>query len=68
MSQPLHLSLEQQFNIKSFETQVQSLNRDQAVEFLVKLYEQMLRRENMYKEFLKHQWGIESNGFPQQNV
>ncbi len=65
MSQPMNLSLEQQFNIRSFETQVQSLNRDQAVEFLVKLYEQMIMKENMYKEFLKHQWGIESNSLSQ---
>jgi len=68
MSEPMNLSLEQQFNIKSFESQVKSLNREQAVEFLVKLYEQMIRKENMYKEFLKHQWGIESSNWPQQNL
>jgi hypothetical protein len=49
MSESMPLSLEQQFNIKSFETEVKGLNRDQAVEFLVKLYEQMLRKENMYR-------------------
>lgn len=52
------LSLEQQFNLRSFETQVQQMDREQAQEFLVKLYEQMLSRENMYKEVLKHQWGL----------
>ena len=59
MSQPIELSLEQKFNIRSFETQVQKMNREQAQEFLIKLYEQMVVRENMYKEFLKHQWGLE---------
>ncbi|MEQ8540843.1 MAG: NblA/ycf18 family protein [Coleofasciculus sp. D1-CHI-01] len=59
MSQPMQLSLEQQFNIRSFETQVQQMSREQAQDFLVKLYEQMLMRENMYKEFLKHEWGLE---------
>ncbi len=61
MSNPVELSLEQQFNIRSFETQVQKMSRAQAQEFLIKLYEQMIRKENMYKEFLKHQWGIEGN-------
>jgi hypothetical protein len=55
----MQLSLEQQFNIRSFETQVQKMSREQAQDFLVKLYEQMIMRENMYKEFLKHEWGLE---------
>jgi hypothetical protein len=59
MSQPVELSLEQQFSIRSFETQVQQMSREQAQEFLVKLYEQMLMREAMYRHFLKHQWGLE---------
>ncbi|MEM9539615.1 MAG: NblA/ycf18 family protein [Cyanobacteria bacterium P01_E01_bin.42] len=58
MSQPVELSLEQKFNIRSFEMQVQQMSREQAQEFLVKLYQQMLARENMYKEFIKHEWGI----------
>lgn len=60
MSQPVELSLEQRFSIRSFETQVQKMSREQAQEFLIKMYEQMLMRENMYKEFIKHQWGLES--------
>lgn len=59
MNQPVDLSLEQQFSIRSFETQVQNMSREQAQDFLVKLYEQMIVRENMYKQFLKHQWGLE---------
>lgn len=61
MSQPIQLSLEQQFSIRSFETQVQKMSREQAQDFLVKLYEQMVTRETMYKEFLKHEWGLSSN-------
>ncbi len=53
------LSLEQQFNIRSFQTQVEKMSREQAQDFLVKLYEQMIVRENMYKQFLKHEWGLE---------
>ena len=59
MSQPIELSLEQQFNIRSFETQVQQMSQEQAQDFLVKLYRQMVMREATYKELLKHQWGIE---------
>lgn len=61
MSQPIELSLEQQFSIRSFETQVQHMSREQAQDFLIKLYEQMMVRENMYKSFIKHQWGLESS-------
>jgi hypothetical protein len=58
MSESCNLSLEQQFNLRSFETQVQKMSHEQAQEFLIKLYEQMMVRENLYKEFLKHQWGM----------
>ncbi|MBD1804943.1 NblA/ycf18 family protein [Microcoleus sp. FACHB-SPT15] len=61
MSSPIELSLEQKFSIRSFETQVQKMSREQAQEFLIKLYEQMMMRETMYKEFLKHEWGLGSN-------
>jgi hypothetical protein len=59
MNDPMPLSLEQQFNLRSFETQVQKMSREQAQDFLVKLYEQMMVRESMYKHFLKHEWGLE---------
>jgi hypothetical protein len=37
------------------------MSHEQAQDFLIKLYEQMMVRENMYKSFLKHQWGLESH-------
>jgi hypothetical protein len=61
MLDPTGLSLEQQFNLRSFEAQVQNMSHQQAQEFLIKLYEQMILRDNMYKEFLKHQWGLDSH-------
>jgi hypothetical protein len=60
MSQPIELSLEQQFNIRSFQQQVQHMSHEQAKDFLVKLYEQMVVREATYKELLKHQWGLDA--------
>ena len=53
------LSLEQEFNLRSFNTQVEQMSLPQAQECLMQLYEQMLLRENLYKEFIKHQWGID---------
>lgn len=55
----MSLSLEQKFSLRSFESQVQHMSREQAQDFLVKLYEQMMVRETMYKHFLKHEWGLE---------
>ena len=60
MNRPIELSIEQQFSIRSFETQVQNMSHEQAQDFLVKLYQQMVMREATYKQLLKHQWGLES--------
>lgn len=59
MDESIALSLEQQFSLRSFETQVDRMSHEQAQDFLVKLYEQMMLRETMYKHFLKHEWGLE---------
>ena len=61
MNQPTELTLEQQFNLSSFKMQVNQMSQEQAQEFLVSLYEQMMIRENMYQHFLKHKWGLEPN-------
>jgi hypothetical protein len=55
---PAQLTIEQQFSLRSFETQVERMSREQAQQFLVKLYEQMMYRETMYRGFLKHEWNI----------
>ncbi len=59
MDESIALSLEQQFSLRSFETQVDRMSHEQAQDFLIKLYEQMMLRETMYKHFLKHEWGLE---------
>ncbi|MDJ1183479.1 NblA/ycf18 family protein [Roseofilum casamattae] len=59
MNEPTKLSLEQQFSLRSFQSQVNQMSHEQAQEFLVKLYEQMMLRETMYQEVLKHEWGLE---------
>lgn len=62
MNQPAKLSLEQQFNLRSFETQVAHMSLEQAQDFLVQLYEQMLVKDSIYRHLLKQEWGIESPG------
>jgi Phycobilisome degradation protein nblA len=59
MSQPFDLSLEQEFSVRSFQTQIQEMSREQAHDFLVKLYTQMIWQESTYKNLLKQQWGME---------
>ncbi|PIG91935.1 NblA/ycf18 family protein [Gloeocapsopsis sp. IPPAS B-1203] len=63
MDQPIELSLEQQFSIRSFESQVQNMSHEQAKDFLVKLYQQMVMREATYKQLLKHHWGLEGGSW-----
>ena len=59
MDKPMELSLEKQFSVRSFESTVKKMNREQAQEFLVELYQQMLVKEMLYQQFIKQQWGIE---------
>lgn len=63
MNNGAQLTLEQQFSLRSFETQVQQMSHSQSQEMLVKLYESMLVRDHMYQQFLKKQWGLESPKF-----
>ncbi|MBD2248081.1 NblA/ycf18 family protein [Nostoc sp. FACHB-888] len=60
MNQPIELSLEQEFSLRTFSDQVQQMSREQAQEFLLMLYKQMMIRETTYQELLKHQWEVGS--------
>ncbi|HEY9674694.1 MAG TPA: NblA/ycf18 family protein [Waterburya sp.] len=61
MNQPMELSLEQQFSIRTFADQVQHMSREQAQEFVLMLYQQMMMKEAMYLHFLKHEWKLDSD-------
>lgn len=63
MNQSIKLSLEQEFSLRSFSDQVAQMSREQAQEFLLKMYEQMMIRDTTYQQLLKHEWKLESN-FP----
>ncbi|QLE53286.1 phycobilisome degradation family protein (plasmid) [Nostoc sp. C057] len=60
MNQPIELSLEQEFSLRTFSDQVQQMSREQAQEFLQMLYKQMMIREKTYQELLKHEWELDS--------
>jgi hypothetical protein len=59
MHEETKLTLEQQFNLRSFSLQVKQISHEQAQAFLVKLYETMVIRETMYRNILKHEWSID---------
>ncbi len=52
------LSLEQQFELRAFEAQVQELSKEEAQELLVKLRTAMLHQSQAFRELLKDAWGI----------
>ncbi len=58
MDKSFELSMEQEFSVHSFADQVRHLSREEAQDFLVKLYRQMIMKETMYKHFLKQEWGM----------
>lgn len=59
MNQPIKLSIEQEFSLRSFADQVQQMSREQAQEFLIVLHKQMIIQKTMYQQFLKHEWHLD---------
>jgi hypothetical protein len=47
------LSVEQEFQLRSFAIAIQKTNAEQAQEMAVKIYQQMLLRDNAYKSLMK---------------
>lgn len=60
MSDPVKLSLEQEFNLNKFASQVKHLSPQQAKELLVELNRQMMVKDNLYRDILKKAWSIDS--------
>ena len=52
------LSLDQQFELKVFENQVQQLSPEDAQNLLVQLRETMMYQTTTFREILKETWGI----------
>lgn len=68
MNQSPNLSLEQEFNLKIFAERVENFTPKQAKEGLVELNRQMMIKDNLYRELLKHYMGIGSPPMPLQDL
>ncbi|MBT9316620.1 NblA/ycf18 family protein [Leptothoe spongobia] len=58
MDNATELILEQEFNLRNFEDQVQQMNLEQAQEYLVKLYQLMLVQKRVFQELMKREWNL----------
>lgn len=54
MEQTTNLSLEQKFKLQVLQEQVKKLTREQAQEFLIELFRQMMVKDNLVKQLLKN--------------
>lgn len=48
------LSLEQQFKLKVLQEQVQGLTKEQAQEYLLEMFRQMMVKDNLVKHLIKN--------------
>lgn len=53
MDIPMELSLEQQFNMRAYQTQVKGLNQEQAQEMLLEVMRQLMVKDNMIRHLLR---------------
>lgn len=58
MSEAFELSLEQKFELRAFEARTKTLTKEEAQQHLIDLYELMIKKETMYRHFLKKEWGL----------
>lgn len=49
------LSMEQEFNHRVFASRVKELSREEAQDLLTQLHEQMLHKDNIYKQLILSQ-------------
>lgn len=52
------LTLEQQFNLRKVADQTKALSQQQTQELIVELQRQLMIKDNLYKQIIKHEWGI----------
>ena len=48
------LSLEQQFRLQILSEQVQNLSQEEAKEYLLEMFRQMMVKDNLFKHLIKH--------------
>lgn len=47
------LSLEQQFKLQVLKEQVQNLSKEEAKEYLLEMFRQMMVKDNLFKQLIK---------------
>jgi hypothetical protein len=54
METPAKLSLEQQFKLEVLKDQVKKLSQEQAQEYLIEVFRQMMVKDNLMKQLFKN--------------
>lgn len=52
METPGQLSLEQQFKLRIYQEQIETLSKEQAQEYLLEILRQMMVKDNLFKHML----------------
>ena len=60
MDQVTELTLEQAFSLRRFADQVERMSHKQAQALLIEQYRQILLRETLYQDLLKHEWQLDT--------
>lgn len=58
MSEQTSLTIEQEFHLRKIADQTRALSQQQAHELIVELQRQMMIKDNLFKQIIKHEWGI----------
>ena len=56
MEQLNSLDLEQKFKLKVLQEEVKTLTKEQAQEFLMELFRQMMVKDNLFEQIFKEIW------------
>ncbi len=54
MNLPANLTLEQQFKLQVLTEQVETLSKEQAQEYLLEMFRQMMVKDNLVKHLMKN--------------
>jgi len=59
MNQSTELTMEQEFSLNRFTSQVQNITREQAQELLIEQQRLMMIRDTLFKQLLRTEWNLD---------
>ena len=59
MNQSTELTMEQEFSLNRFTSQVQNITREQAQELLIEQQRIMMIRDTLFKQLLRTEWNLD---------